>query len=825
MNLHWYDEQIQLYKKLTSLYEKMAAGLKRRLQIAMSEMGMDAIVQARAKTISSYAEKIVRKQSKYADPIRLITDLCGLRIIVERLDEVRRLCDFIETEFEIDEGNSEDCLERLKINEFGYLSNHYIVMLTSPEKAEAFGITTSDLDIIKTVKGLDFPIKAEIQVRTLLQHAWAVFIHKHLYKRKWNLPRAWLRETSRISAMLEDADDSFSRLVEEIDVYKTQYGAYMTPDQMNSEIEMLQLIQRYDPGNESLAREIARIAKESGRWSLVVETLLPFRESADPDSLLDLGNAILHMKDPLQVDEGHRLIERAIELSAKNAPAYITLAQLCRESEQTKRLRYYEMAFQADPNEPMAFCGFLLNKIIAERNRDFLALLRPLIENAVKRCNDRIRAGVDASSSYCHIGILQMALGRMESSASAFAKAATLKPVPRVFYEYRDSVRLLINQVNNQWPELLILDQLFDLFNKAEALQSGSISDISNDLQTTSLIRIPVVIVAGSCNEDSSHLMEAHRKLMTESFQGFQGTIVSGGTRSGVSGLVGDMSLDMGNAVKLGYIPKDIESNQLHPAFLIRRTKGSTFSTLEPIQYWIDLLQSGICPLQVKLIGFGGGVLSAFEYRLALAMGAWVGILPDSRREAARLLDDDDWNGSPNLLRIPLDAGILRSFIHPAPSAAFASDDRERMARGIHGEYRKKHVKRLLQYEPSAVEWEYLRDDLKESNRRQADHYCMTLQSASLNIRKALRRSEIQIIEFTDREIEVMAEREHSRWTVERLMDGWRLGEQNTDRKESPYLVSWMDLSDDIKDYDRNAVKDIPRILEEYGYEVYRETI
>ena len=50
---------------------------------------------------------------------------------------------------------------------------------------------------------------------------------------------------------------------------------------------------------------------------------------------------------------------------------------------------------------------------------------------------------------------------------------------------------------------------------------------------------------------------------------------------------------------------------------------------LEPLRNWQDILASGINPKDVKLVGVNGGKISALEYRIALSLGARVGIIKD----------------------------------------------------------------------------------------------------------------------------------------------------------------------------------------------------
>ena len=55
-------------------------------------------------------------------------------------------------------------------------------------------------------------IKAEIQVRTILQHAWAAIDHELTYKKTEEAPKNLRRRLFRLSALLELADDEFSNL-------------------------------------------------------------------------------------------------------------------------------------------------------------------------------------------------------------------------------------------------------------------------------------------------------------------------------------------------------------------------------------------------------------------------------------------------------------------------------------------------------------------------------------------------------------------------------------------------------------------------------------
>ena len=68
-----------------------------------------------------------------------------------------------------------------------------------------------------------------------------------------------------------------------------------------------------------------------------------------------------------------------------------------------------------------------------------------------------------------------------------------------------------------------------------------------------------------------------------------------------------------------------------------------------------------------------------------------------------------------------------------------------------------------------------------------------------------------------------MARLEHERWVVERRLAGWLSGPQrDPDHKITPYLVPYDELTDDVKEWDREAVRAIPDVLALAKFEVYR---
>lgn len=175
-----------------------------RLRILLSEMlrqgGIDpASVESRTKSVESFVEKARRDGKKYDDPVHDITDLVGLRIIAYDKEDVEAIGELIEREFSVDYDNSTNKATTIELDRFGYLSIHFVVSLNDHRK--------------NLIEWRSFAeLRAEIQIRTVLQHAWAAIDHKFRYKTTNEIPTHLRRKLFRLSALLELADEEFLNL-------------------------------------------------------------------------------------------------------------------------------------------------------------------------------------------------------------------------------------------------------------------------------------------------------------------------------------------------------------------------------------------------------------------------------------------------------------------------------------------------------------------------------------------------------------------------------------------------------------------------------------
>ncbi len=155
------------------------------------------LVESRAKDTESFLTKAFKPEKSYNKPFEDITDLIGLRVIAFYEDDFPYIEELITEIFIQTKAKEDKKPESAAI--FGYRSLHYIVQLNP---------TVVDIGEFDGVANLEF----EIQVRTVLQHAWAAISHKLDYKRKNDAPDNLARKLSRLSALFEIADDEFVSL-------------------------------------------------------------------------------------------------------------------------------------------------------------------------------------------------------------------------------------------------------------------------------------------------------------------------------------------------------------------------------------------------------------------------------------------------------------------------------------------------------------------------------------------------------------------------------------------------------------------------------------
>ena len=178
------------------------------VQGLLDEAGINYLsVTGRTKSVASFAEKCARTKAGtplYTDPMNQITDQLGVRVITYARDDVDAVADVL-TEQVIVHDDRDWGRQTASEGRFGYASRHLMIGLdpareNHPDFAHLHGHA------------------AQVQVRTVLQHAWAEFEHDIRYK--GTVPAEHVGDFDRrftlAAGLLELADREFSEIRERL---------------------------------------------------------------------------------------------------------------------------------------------------------------------------------------------------------------------------------------------------------------------------------------------------------------------------------------------------------------------------------------------------------------------------------------------------------------------------------------------------------------------------------------------------------------------------------------------------------------------------------
>jgi len=160
-------------------------------------------VTGRAKSVASFAAKADRSVDGaplYSNPLEEITDQIGVRVITYLHSDVMAVAELLGDQLTVlddrDMGQ-----ETASEGRFGYASRHLLVAL-DPARS-----TPPAYDVLRGRR-------AQVQVRTVLQHAWAEFEHAIRYK--GTIPEEYVPDLDRrftlAAGLLELADREFSMI-------------------------------------------------------------------------------------------------------------------------------------------------------------------------------------------------------------------------------------------------------------------------------------------------------------------------------------------------------------------------------------------------------------------------------------------------------------------------------------------------------------------------------------------------------------------------------------------------------------------------------------
>ncbi len=152
----------------------------------------------RLKSITSILNKAFSRNKIYSDPYKEINDKVGIRFVVLLIDDIQIISDIITSNDKWQQSEDRDFQKERKEKPlvFDYQSKHYVV--------------TNKQDFIFEGVSIKKDVDCEIQIRTLLQHAYCELTHDTIYKPKMSIEPTVQRIVARSMALIETTDEYFT---------------------------------------------------------------------------------------------------------------------------------------------------------------------------------------------------------------------------------------------------------------------------------------------------------------------------------------------------------------------------------------------------------------------------------------------------------------------------------------------------------------------------------------------------------------------------------------------------------------------------------------
>jgi len=193
-----YSQLERQYLSRAEQYEKVLVRLHKELESLFSKNELHVVIKHRTKTFKNLYDKLCRRVLTLPESAGEIvpTDLLGIRIVCPFLSDVEKVEKQIDAMFAVTEKERKGA--DLGFQEFGYESVHFLIRC--PES-------------LRESEGLTEGTVIEIQVRTLLQEAWAEVEHQLFYKTEFSpLDEPLKRRLAALNANLTLSDIMFQEI-------------------------------------------------------------------------------------------------------------------------------------------------------------------------------------------------------------------------------------------------------------------------------------------------------------------------------------------------------------------------------------------------------------------------------------------------------------------------------------------------------------------------------------------------------------------------------------------------------------------------------------
>lgn len=185
-----------VYHDLYPAYDEILQSLHQNVRQVLEVNGCSFTVKCRVKRFEAYFDKLIKMSRHDQGGEGAITDILGVRIICPFLEDLKIVEALIKSNFNVVELERKG--SRYSVGEFGYDSVHFLIRIDPIYRKRDLPYTAS---------------VCEVQLRTILQDAWAEVEHELIYKSDITLPNESIRrKLASLNATLTLSDLIFQEI-------------------------------------------------------------------------------------------------------------------------------------------------------------------------------------------------------------------------------------------------------------------------------------------------------------------------------------------------------------------------------------------------------------------------------------------------------------------------------------------------------------------------------------------------------------------------------------------------------------------------------------
>ncbi|MBB6479142.1 RelA/SpoT domain-containing protein [Spirochaeta isovalerica] len=184
------------YTRYRDKFEHLLYDLQHDFRSELKKISLHVTLKNRVKDFDSVYMKVLAKNIDFDKALFTLTDIMGLRIICPFMEDVKTVEAFIRNYCTVIEEERKG--ENLSFREFGYESIHFLIEI--PEQ-------------LRTKYSVDNSFCCEVQIRTILQDAWAEVEHELVYKAEFSpYDEPLKRKLAALNANLSLSDIIFQEI-------------------------------------------------------------------------------------------------------------------------------------------------------------------------------------------------------------------------------------------------------------------------------------------------------------------------------------------------------------------------------------------------------------------------------------------------------------------------------------------------------------------------------------------------------------------------------------------------------------------------------------